>query len=156
MNGIQQEFYVDLQESIQRYLAARPQATSENMRHVEAMATELRRRFLYENPGFHPDGDVKVVIVGSRMDVVCAVITTGELQARLTREAQFQKMQEHLRAERAQHERRRLNMERKLRKLSRKYAASLPPGMCSVWDELRSYQQYAILKDIDYAARHSK
>lgn len=155
MNDIRQMFYNQLLETIDMATSGHiaSQATCGS---IEQLLRQERQRFLYENPGFHPDGDVKVVSVGSRMDVVCAVITTGELQARLTREAQFQKMQEHLRAERAQHERRRLNMERKLRKLSRKYAASLPPGMCSVWDELRSYQQYAILKDIDYAVRHSK
>lgn len=46
------------------------------------------------------------------------------------------------------------SMLRRLRKLEAKHGGSLPPATTAMWHSLSEWQQYAILKDFDYAARH--
>ena len=46
------------------------------------------------------------------------------------------------------------NMLRAHRKLMRRHAQKIPPATAAIWETLYVGQQYAILKDIDYAERH--
>ena len=150
------EFYVHVQNVVWRRMHSDLSGSTANVGALKAIIEEERRKFLEDNLDFRPDGEVNVTAEGDRMLITCEVIPWIDLQAREAREAQKARMWEEICAARKRDEKRMRSMIRRLRRLTDKHNApeSFQPGLRSVWHMLTDAQQYAILKDIDYAARH--
>ena len=129
---------------------------------VQAALFAVRRfhtTFLAEHGSFAALGEPRATNTAGNSLQVCAPICTREEKIKADRfAAQRDQLMEELKAKSSLEDRaaarRYANMLRQHRRLLRKHADRVPPSTRMVWDSLTAAQQYAILKDIDYAIRH--
>jgi hypothetical protein len=126
---------------------------------LSATIQRARDEFLYQHGGYIALGPVTVHNNGNGDFLVDAPIGTyaqklemdyleGE-RVRLQKE-----LDADLNAERKRAQKSAANMARMHRRLMRRCAGKIPTATRAIWPSLTIGQQYAILKDIDYAMRH--
>lgn len=115
--------------------------------------------FLTEYPGYvAPYPPAIHTESGSHLFVDAPIVTIVEKNEmeRRQREADeiLHQINEQITADIEEKRRRYISMMRRYRRLMRRHGDQIPPSTRRVWGTLSEVQQYAILKDIDYAARH--
>lgn len=122
-------------------------------------AEEARTSFVYAHPEYTTIGDV-VISEGEahRFFVNAPICTLAEKMEIKYRERERQRLLAELEAKdkirEAKARRSRANMLRRHRKLMARHAERITPSVRRIWGSLTAGQQYAILKDIDWAVRH--
>lgn len=120
---------------------------------------QVQAEFLDRNTNFVAMEPVEIGVDGSKIDIRASVGTLEEFHEQARKQLELKRLLEQLEREHIAREldykKRRASMIRRCRKLERKYVSFIPRATRILWDTFTIPQQYAILKDIDYSARHS-
>lgn len=121
--------------------------------------SSTRGYFLSQHPEYYALGDVTVISTSDNEIFFDAKVEHRlDYQERIERENRLHEavIQAELRAaeQQKQNERRLASLRRRHSKLAKMYKDQLPYGINKIWNNLSLTEQYEILKDLDYNARH--
>jgi hypothetical protein len=127
---------------------------------LKAVVEQTQNAFLMEHPNYVAHGIVAVRDQGGGRFYVNAPVCTYWEKAELDRKAaQAAELVKQLRAETEaifiRSAKQAANLRRQHRRLMRRHEHRITSSTKAIWPTLSVGQQYAILKDIDYAVRHS-
>lgn len=123
---------------------------------VKSAVAIAQREFLHEHSDYSSCGPIRVTLDQSGcMGVSAPICTIGSQIEERNRQKAARDLVEWEHQREIDRAKREAEMLRRHKKLMVKYANAIPPSTASIWDSLTTGQQYAILKDIDYSARHA-
>jgi hypothetical protein len=122
---------------------------------------QVQAEFLCEHPDYVALRPLSITDNGAGDFQVDAPICTRAEKWEIDRVDQerarlYEQLRVEAEAEREKMRKSEANMRRSHRRLLRRHADRIPPSTKAVFPSLSAGQQYAILKDIDYAVRHRK
>lgn len=126
---------------------------------IRCAVTAAQADFIFEHPDYVALGDVSIEDYGNgRLDIQAPICTITE-KMRIDYEAAqrakaLEALDEELKAEDVRRQRAYYTMLKRHAKLMERHSAAIPPSTSKIWHTLNEWQQYAILKDIDYEFRH--
>jgi hypothetical protein len=133
--------------------------TPMNLEMIKRVVVNVQQSFLAEHPDFVAAYDPRVVSNGHSVSVDAPILSYTEKLETDWRDRENTRLLAELEAkintDLATTARRYANMMRQHRRLTHRYGHLIPTSTRSIWGSLTESQQYAILKDIDYAVRHA-
>ncbi len=148
MNEVEENYYSGLYSHLSAYVGC--SQSPETEKGLFQVAAQYRARFLLDHPEYVDAGQIKVDLgVPGHATVKADVETRKQREDRIAASIKAEALLKQINEKEAI---RRQNMRHKVEKLEKKHV--LPSAISDVWHTLEDFQKLAILKDLDYAARH--